>query len=280
MSQRVAIVTDSTASLPSWVAEELAIQVVPLKVRIGDRVENEDRIEHAELVVALRQETPVSTSEPDSSAFFWTYQGLADAGVEEVVSIHISGRLSGTCESARAAAARASIPVHVIDSLTSGMSLGFLAIAAAQAARSGTAAADIAATTTSRRPEHAELIYVDTLEHLRRGGRIGATSALVGTALSIKPLLTIAEGEVLQVARVRGAQRALSRLVDIGKATAAGRKLDAAVEHVDAPALAEQLAELLRARLPQLREVLVLPASAVLAAHVGPGAVGIALAPY
>ncbi len=280
MSQRVAIVTDSTASLPPWVARELGIHVVPLQVRIGDRVDNEDRIEHAELVAALRRETTVSTSEPDSSAFFWGYQGLADAGVEQIVSVHISGRLSGTCESARAAAARASIPVHVVDSLTSGMSLGFLAIAAAQAARSGTSVEQIVATITGRRPDHAQLIYVDTLDHLRRGGRIGAASAMVGTALSIKPLLTIAEGEVLPLARVRGAQRALSRLVEIGRTRAAGRKVDAAVEHVDAPELAEQLAAALRARLPQLREVLVLPASAVLAVHVGPGAVGIALAPY
>ncbi|MGA8114444.1 MAG: DegV family protein [Actinocatenispora sp.] len=279
MRQRVVIVTDSTASLPAQVVEELGIHVVPLQVRIGDTVDNENRVDRADLLAALRNETPVGTAEPPSSAFFWDYQGAADAGAQAIVSIHISSRLSGTCESAWAAGARSRVPVHVVDSLTSGMSLGFLVIAAAQAARSGAGAEEIVGIVTARRRDQDQLIYVDTLEHLRRGGRIGAASAMLGTALSIKPLLAIAGGEIVPLAKVRGTERALIRLVDIGGERVAGRTVDAAIEHVDAPDRADELVRLLRGRLPMMRETIVTCASAVLAAHLGPGTVGIALAP-
>lgn len=280
MSQRVAIITDSTASLPSWVRDQLGLGVVPLQVHVGDLVDNEDHLDRAALIAALRNDTPVATAEPSSSAFFWAYQDAADAGAQAIVSIHISGRLSATCQSARSAAARSRIPVHVVDSLTSGMSLGFVVIAAAQAARAGTPADEIVAEAVKHRSDNDQLIYVDTLEYLRRGGRIGAASALLGTALSIKPLLTVADGQIVPLARVRGSQRALGRLIDISGELVDGRVLDAAVEHVDAPDRADELVDLLRGRLSKIRETLVTPASAVLAAHLGPGAVGVSLAPY
>lgn len=275
----VAIVTDSTASLPAQVVAQLGIQVVALQVKIGRDVNTEDRVERSDLITALRQQVPVATAEPPSAAFFWTYQDAADAGAREVVSIHISGRLSATCESARAAAERAHIPVHVVDSQTSGMSLGLLTIAAARAARGGRSAADIVRLVTARQRQGDQLIYVDTLEHLRRGGRIGAASAFLGTALSIKPLLAVAGGEIVPLTRVRGTRRALDRLVDIARTRSAGRAVDAAIEHVDAPDRAAELAHLLGARMPATPQPLVTSSSAVLAAHLGPGAVGLSLAP-
>ncbi|MQA26502.1 MAG: DegV family EDD domain-containing protein [Micromonosporaceae bacterium] len=276
---RVAIVTDSTAALPPRVVAHYGIKVVPLQLHIGDRHTDEAHADPDEVARALHGDTPVTTSEPPSPEFFWTYSDAAYTGYREIVSLHISSRLSQTSHSAREAASRMRIPVHVVDSLTSGMSLGFLAVLATEAAMAGWSAAQIVRLLEERKAHGSQMIYVDTLEHLRRGGRIGKAAALLGSALSIKPLLELAEGEIVPLARVSGTQRALARLVDVGVKLSDNRPVDAAVEYVDEPRRAEEVARQMRARVPHLRRLVVTRASAVIAAHLGPGAVGLAVSP-
>lgn len=278
-SSRVAIVTDSTAALPPHVVEHYGIKVVPLRLHIGDHHTDEAHADPDDVARALRDDTPVTTSEPPSPEFFWTYSDATQAGYQEVVSLHISGRLSQTSQSAREAASRMPIPVHVVDSLTSGMSLGFLAVLATEAAMAGWSAAQIVRLIEERKAHSSQMIYVDTLEHLRRGGRIGKAAALLGGALSIKPLLGLAEGEIVPLARIPGSQRALAKLVDEGVKLSDNGPVDAAVEYFDEPRRAEEVARQMRARVPHLRRLVVTRASAVIAAHLGPGAVGLAVSP-
>ncbi|WP_203960377.1 DegV family protein [Actinocatenispora thailandica] len=279
MRQRLAIVTDSTASLPGDVAARFGIRVVPLQVKIGDQVTNEDRLDRAGLLAALRGDVPVATAEPSSSAFFWAYQEAAEAGAEAIISIHISARLSRTCAAAQSAADRSSVPVRVVDSQTTGMSLGFAALAAARAAAAGHAPGDVLALAAGQRAHINQLVYVDTLDYLRRGGRIGPAAAFLGTALSIKPLLGVDGGQIVPVTRARGTRRALSQLVELVGRGNGGRRVQAAIEHIDAPDRAAETARLLARRYPAIPEPIVTPSSATLAVHLGPGAVGLALSP-
>ncbi|MGH3648008.1 MAG: DegV family protein, partial [Micromonosporaceae bacterium] len=242
---RVAVVTDSTAALPPEVTKYYGISVVPLRLQIGVEETDEARADPAYVASALRTETPVSTAEPPSPEFFWAYSDAVHAGYSEIVSLHISGRLSKTSESAREAASRMSVPVHVVDSLTSGMSLGFLAVAASEAAAAGASGAQVAQLIEQRRQYATQMIYVDTLEHLRRGGRIGKAAALLGTALSIKPLLGLSGGEIVPLAKVPGTDRALAKLVTEG-VKRSRRPTDAAVEYFDEPERAEAVAAQLR----------------------------------
>lgn len=277
MHQRVAIVTDSTASLPPHLAARLGVRVVPLQVIIGQYATDEDRVDRSSLIAAMQSDVPVATAEPPAAELLRSYQEAELSGYHAVVSIHISGRLSRTCEAAREAAARSRIPVHVVDSLTSGLALGFLVTAAVEAAHAGAKAEEIVQLASTRHNPGDQLIYVDTLEYLRRGGRIGGAAAWLGSALAIKPLLGVADGVIVPVARVRGTERALNRLVDVTVERAGDRRVDAGVEHVVAPERAEELADRLRHRLPQLRDALVTPASTVIAAHLGPGAIAMTL---
>lgn len=278
----VRVVTDSTAYLPSELARTHGIEVVPLHVVVGgiDRVEGQD-ITAAQVAAALREYTIVTTSRPTPTVFAETYQRLADEGASGVVSIHLSSQMSGTVEAARLAAGEAPVPVQVVDSETIGMAMGFAVVAAAEAASSGAQVPDVLEAVHDRLGPSGVLFYVDTLEHLRRGGRIGAASALLGSALSIKPILAVRGGRIVPVEKVRTSSRALARIEamvveHVGKV---GHAVDIAVHHLDAAARAEQIAAQLRTIVPGEPTVLVVELGAVVGAHVGPGTVAIAVSP-
>lgn len=278
----VRIVTDSTAYLPEALVREHGIEVVPLHVIVGgkDHVEGTD-VGADEVAAALKAYTIVTTSRPTPQAFLETYDRLADEGATAIVSIHLSGQMSGTVEAARLAATEASIPVEVIDSETIGMALGFAVIAAAEASASG---ADVGAVC---RAVHAHLgpslvlFYVHTLEHLRRGGRIGAASALLGSALAIKPVLAVRGGRIVPVEKVRTSARAIARIEAMvtQHVQDGGVAVDIAVHHLDAGDRAQSIAAQLREMVPAARSVLVVQLGAVVGAHVGPGTVAIAVSP-
>lgn len=173
MRQRVAIVTDSTASIPLDVAEQLGISVVQLELRVGDEYNDERRVPHPRLAQAMRDGVAVSTGEPPPPAFFWNYTDAAASGVEAIISIHISEGLSRTCESARIAAAEVGIPVYVVDSRLVGLGLGFPVMAAAEAAVTGATAQGVMNVLDRRLRSTTQLLYVDTLEYLHRTGRVG-----------------------------------------------------------------------------------------------------------
>ncbi|HVK23472.1 MAG TPA: DegV family protein [Actinokineospora sp.] len=276
---RVAVVTDSTASLPAELAAQWRLLVVPVQVGIDGHLDDEGRVPHSAVLDALRSGRAVSTEPPAAAALFWAYQQAAADGADAVVSIHVSARQSKTYEHALQAAAQSTIPVHVVDSGTSGMSLGYAAAAAARVAAAGGDPARILATLARRLDTSSELIYVDTLEYLRRGGRIGAAAKLIGGALSLKPLLTMRDGQVAPLEKVIGAARALRRLADTAVSRAEGRDVDVAVEHVGAPEQARALLDAIAPRIPRARAAIITEVSSALAIHLGPGALGITISP-
>lgn len=271
----VAVITDSTAYLPDGLADEVSIGVVPLHVVLGSRTGAEGaEVSPQDVASALAERRlSVSTSRPTPGEFAAAYRA---AGSSRIVSVHLSSELSGTYDAAVLAAAEVEadgIEVLVVDSRTIAMGLGFVVLAAASAAASGAAAAEVAA--AARAVETDVLFYVDTLEHLRRGGRIGAAAALLGTALAVKPLLHVTGGKIAPLEKVRTASKALARLEQLAVDRAGDGSVDVAVHHLAAASKAEELAERLRARLPQVGTLLVSEVGAVVGAHVGPGLLGV-----
>ena len=281
----VGVVTDSTASLPPELARDRGITVVPLQVVIGGAVHDEGvagGVDPQDLAEALRQWTPVSTSRPNPDALLEVYEKLAADGAEAIVSVHLSSELSGTYESAQLAARRSPVPVVTVDSRQVGMGTGYAALAAADAVRSGATAQEAAEAARHRAAATTSLFYVDTLEYLRRGGRMGAAAALIGSALAVKPILKVVEGRVGSFEKVRTSGKALQRLEELAVEAAGSSPVDVAVAHLAAAERGQQLADRLSERLAgQLegREVSLGEIGAVLGAHVGPGMVAVTVAP-
>lgn len=276
----MAVVTDSTAYLPAGAAEWHGIGVVPLHVVLGRRTGREGlEVSPLEVAGALRERrVEVRTSRPTPAELAAAYRAT---GAGSVVSVHLSSRLSGTCDAALLAArevAAEGIEVRIVDSRTVGMGLGFAVLQAARSAADGSGLEQVEATAVRAAGRTTLLFYVDTLEHLRRGGRIGAAAALLGTALSVKPLLHVVDGAPAPLERVRTTSRALARMEDHAAAAAGNDPVDVAVHHLAAPARAGEIAERLRGRLPGLGELHVSEVGAVVGAHVGPGLLGIVVA--
>ncbi|MGW2161776.1 DegV family protein [Nonomuraea sp. NPDC001699] len=267
MPPSVAVVTDSTAYLPAVPG----VTVVPVQVVVGGIPRDEGAFT-GDLATA-------TTSRPSPSRFAACYDALAAAGATGVVSIHLSGELSGTVDSAVAAAGSAPVPVEVIDSRSIAMGLGYPVLAAARSAAAGaslTAVADAARRTATR-----TFFYVDTLEYLRRSGRIGAATSLFGSALMIKPLLHIVDGRISLLEKVRTSGRAIARLEDLVVEAAADLGgVGVAVQHMGARGRAELLGERLSKRVAGLGEVRVVEVGAVIGAHVGPGMLGVTVTSY
>jgi DegV family protein with EDD domain len=191
------------------------------------------------------------------------------------VSVHLSSALSGTWESAVLAAQ--DFPhgvVRVVDSRSTAMALGFAVIAAAERAAAGGSAAEVQGAATAIVDATRTMFYVDTLEHLRRGGRIGTAAALFGTTLSVKPLLQLVEGQIVPLEKVRTSTKALARLVELTVRAAGSREVDLAVHHVAAAERAGEIERQLRDRLPRLGTSEVAELGPVIGAHLGPGVVG------
>jgi DegV family protein with EDD domain len=276
----VRVVTDSTAYLPVDVAEASRLCTVPLSVALSGREGREGLdVSPADVARALAERRgTVTTSRPSPAAFTAAYQELFDAGATGVVSVHLSARLSGTHASATLAAKDFGARVAVVDSATAGIAVGFVALAAAEVAADGgdlDAARDAAEAAAERTTT---LFYVDTLEFLRRGGRISAASAFVGTALSVKPILHVVNGEVVLREKVRTAAKALARMADLATEAARGSDVDLAVQHLEAADRATTLHAELSARLgARVRRSYLSEVGAVVAAHTGPGVIGVAV---
>jgi fatty acid kinase fatty acid binding subunit len=272
----VAVVTDSTACLAPDPVQRLQISVVPLRVTMGSRTAIDGvNVSSAEVARALRSKITVSTSRPTPGEFAVKYRELLDSGASHVVSIHLSAALSGTWESAVLAAQ--DFPhgvVRVVDSRSTAMGLGFAVLAAAGRAAEGGSAAEVQGAATATVDATRTLFYVDTLEYLRRGGRIGTAAALFATTLSVKPLLQLVEGQIVALEKVRTSTKALARLVELTVRAADGRPVDLAVHHVAALERATALETQLREHLPRLGESQIAELGPVIGAHLGPGVVG------
>jgi DegV family protein with EDD domain len=269
----VVVVTDSTSYLPVDVAEQLGIRVVPLHVMIDGRSGRDGLdIGSAEVTLALRDRRSVTTSRPSPAEFAAVYQAALDSGAANVVSVHVSATLSGTWDSARLAAEDFGYgTVRVVDSRSAGMALGFVVLAAARAAAAGAPAAGVQDAAVATIDRTRALFYVDTLEYLRRGGRIGSAAALLGTSLSVKPLLQMSDGRIAVLEKVRTSTKALARLLQLTLDTAGSAPVDVAVQHLDAPDRAADLADRLRAEVPRLGDFYLCEVGAVVGAHLGPG---------
>ena len=277
----VAVLTDSTSSLPDGVAAQRGIRVVPLSVRLGAREGQEGvDIDTAQLCAALAdRRLDVQTSRPAPAAFAACYRAALDAGASAVVSVHLSRELSGTWEAARLAADEVGADrVRVVDSRAACMGLGYAVLAAADAADNG-GCMDEVATAASEVAGRCRMFFsLDSLERLRRGGRIGAAAAWVGTALAVKPLLHVAQGRILPLEKVRTTARAAQRLVELAAQAAGEGPVDVAVQHLGAAGRAEEVACRLRERLDVAR-LLVSEVGAVIGAHVGTGLLGVVVVP-
>ncbi|MFP4311857.1 MAG: DegV family protein, partial [Nitriliruptoraceae bacterium] len=277
---RVAVVTDSTCDLPAEVVEATGLRVVPLSVLFGDEtliagVELSTEAFHARLAAS---EVLPTTSQPAPAWFEEAYADCADDGYDAVVSLHCSAALSGTVALARDRARSAPLPVEVVDTRLVGGALGAAVLAAHAIAEAGGGVAEVVAAADHVRRTATSLIVVDTLDHLRRGGRLTGAQAAIGTALKVKPILHVTpEGRVEVRERARTWSRASQRLAALAVEAADGRVVDVTVAHVGAPDRAAQLLELVEGCV-EVRHRLATLIGPVVATHVGPGAVGLVVA--
>ena len=219
----------------------------------------------------------LTTSQPTPRAFSEVYAAAAAAGAREIVSVHLSGELSGTVHAAALAASDAPVPVRVVDSRTVAMGLGFAALAAARAASDGAEVGVVARRALEVADASRAVFLVDSLDHLRRGGRLSAASAALGTVLGVRPLLAVRDGRIEVVQKVRTKAAALERLTAVAAESVGRRGRPAlAVHHVGDDDGARRLADELATRTGL--EAVVTPVSAVLGAHVGPGVLAVVVA--
>ncbi|MFF7020942.1 DegV family protein [Streptomyces klenkii] len=280
MSRHVAVITDSTAYLPQRAMERHSITAVPLTVVLGDEALEEGTEISARCVAeALKKRRPVTTSRPGPEVFAAAYRAAAEAGAQGIVSLHLSSEFSGTYDAAVLAARDAEVPVRVVDTGMVAMALGFCVLAAAETVDAGGTLDEAVAAAEKRAQGTAAYFYVDTLDYLRRGGRIGAAQALLGSALAVKPLLQLEGGRIELREKVRTASKAIARLEEIAVERAAAGPVDIAVHHLAAPDRATELADRLRERLPALEELHVSEVGAVIGAHTGPGLLAVVVAP-
>jgi len=274
MNMGVKVITDSTADIPPELARRLGITVIPCLVRFGQKLYR-DRVDltHEAFYALLKKKRSVATSQPPVGVFEQVYRQAAERG-RQIISIHAASRLSGIYNAACAAARN--LPqavIEVIDSHSASLGVGLLVVAAAEAAQKGESLAAIAAQVREMAGRVRVLAILDTLDYIRRGGRVAWALALIGSLLSIKPLIMLKEGQVDLLERPRTLRAALRRLVE--RVHELGPLEQLWVLHTRAPELAERLADMLATIFPRERMCIV-EAGVTIAAHAGPGAVGVA----
>jgi DegV family protein with EDD domain len=272
-AENTAIVLDSTADLPDAADRFANWRVVPLYVLFGDgSLRDGVDIDPAGFYERLRASSVFpTTSQPTPRDFLACYEELG--GYERVFSLHVSARVSGTFESAeRAAAELGDGRVRAIDTQTASASIAMLALAIQRRLERGTSDEEIDALVERYLRERGLLFTVDTLEFLQRGGRIGKAAAFAGTLLQVKPILSIQEGEVVPVKRVRGERKAFGELAAaLETETKDEPAYRLGVAHAAAPERAAELEALVRERRPHAELELVVALGAVIGAHAGPG---------
>jgi DegV family protein with EDD domain len=278
----IQIVTDSSAHLPLAERQKYDIAVIPLKAIFGattyrDEVDLTNDQFYKMLPHAKDHPT---TSQPSAGEFEQVYQPFLDAG-KEIVSLHLPSKLSGTYASACAAKQeletqfKKALPISVVDTSWISMALGLLVIAAAQAAQAGQSRDQVVATVNALIPKLNLIFILDTLEYLRRGGRIGGARAMVGTLLNVKPMLEIKGGQVEPLEQPRSRAKALARLIEILGDRSGHKPLHGAVLHANARQDADELAKQVRAQF-ECKEFFIAEIGPAIGVHTGPNALGLA----
>ncbi|MGO4202093.1 DegV family protein [Rhodococcus sp. TAF43] len=270
----VVVVTDSSACLSPELVDRYGIRVVPLHLLSGgtDLRDGIDDVPDDLSGVTTSGASPGELGDAYAAA-------LADSGGDGVVAVHISRQLSGTWEAGRQAAHKLGEMVRIVDSESTGMGLGYPALAAARVARAGGSLKSVYQRAVEVAARGRTSIVVDRLDHLRRGGRIGTAAALLGTALAMKPVLHLVDGKLVLREKTRTSTKALAKLVDAAVEQAGAERAAIAVHHSQAPERAEEIAAQLKERIPDVSELIVTEIGSVLGAHVGPGAIGIVVCP-
>jgi DegV family protein with EDD domain len=275
---RIGIVTDSTAHVPDALVEKYDLRVANLSIQFGQDSVREHDITTEEFFRRAKEAPALPTSsQPSPDEFLRIYRDLA-RDHDSVVVVTMSHKLSGTINSARLAAGMMQdepLPITVLDTLSAWMGTGLQAIAAAQAAAEGKSHEECVALVENLTPRMQVLLVVDTLEYLQRGGRIGSAQAFIGSMLQIKPILTVRDGLVQPLERVRTKRKAVERLVEIMAEHVGRLPYTAAVGHTLAEGEADHLRSLIVQRMPQVRDLYMSPVSPVVAVHLGPGALGL-----
>ena len=274
-AENTAIVVDSTADFPEASQRFPNWRVVPLYVRFGDETFR-DYVElgPAEFYERLRAapETP-STSQPTPGDFLAAYEELA--AYDRILSLHIAGKLSGTLESARTAGREVGDKVRAIDSESASAAIAMLGLGIQRRLEQGTTDEEVDALVERYRRDAGLLFTVDTFEYLVRGGRVGRARGWAGELLHIRPILSIREGEVLPVKRVRGNRKAFHEFESaFESSTSDAPSLRVGVAHAEAPEKAEALRKMVRATRPSADVEIVTTLGPVVGAHAGPGTVG------
>jgi len=271
----VIVVTDSSARLPDDAVAEWGIRVVPLHILV-DGADLRDGVDEVPVDLYQRHVSTAGASPSELSAVY--REALANSGGDGVVAVHISTELSSTLGAAQHSAREFDGAVRVVDSRSAGMGTGFVALAAAHAARHGDDLNAVAAQAESTVPKIHAYLVVQRLENLRRSGRISATAFRLGTALALKPLLRIDGGKLVLAQRIRTTSKAIVAMVEQVLDVVGERRAALAVHHVDNPAAAAEVAATLAGALPGCGPAIVTDLGPVLGVHLGPGAVGVVLA--
>lgn len=270
----VAVVTDSTCDLSSEVAAAHDITIVPLNVHFGDEVfRDQVDITTDEFMERMAGATTLpTTSQPSIGAFETAFRAAAETH-DEIVCVVLSSKLSGTYQSAQIAAMNVAetIKVELVDTLSATYGLGFQVLRAADLAANGNDAATIASILRSELGHYHVVFFVETLEHLRRGGRIGKAAQMVGSLLQLRPLLRIDEGQVVPFERTRTRRKAMEALVAF--ASSVGVPEEIAVIYNTTPEDAHYVANQVATLTPE-HDVIVAQLGPVIATHIGPDVVG------
>ena len=270
-----AVVLDSTADFPEARDRFPNWRIVPLYVRFGDEsLRDYVDVTPSQFYARLRAAAELpTTSQPTPADFLAVYEELGS--YDRILSLHISGKLSGTYESARTAASELGARVRVVDTRTASAAVAMLALALQRRLERGTTDEEVDELIERYRREAGLLFTVDTFEFLRRGGRIGRASAIAGQLVNIKPILTIEEGEVVPLKRVRGNAKALAEFKRrFTQETEDAPSLRVGIAHADAPDRADVLATMVRRERPKSQIELVTSLGSVVGTHGGPGTVG------
>ena len=274
----VRIVTDSTSDIPADLARSLGVTVVAQNVHFGTETFKDNvTITPDDFYLKLVNSPGLpKTSQASPGEFKEAYDRLG-AGADGIVSLHVSSKLSGTCNSARLGAAQSSAicPIEVIDSAQASMALGLAVVASAEAANQGAAHHEVVSTARDAVARAQCFCLLQTLEYLRKGGRIGKAQALLGSALNIKPMIIVRNGEATPLGRVRTFQKALEKMKETALGFAPVEAL--AVMYSTTPEVAQLVADDLKDMAPPGAEPYITRFSPALGVYAGPGAIGIAL---
>jgi len=282
---RIHVVTDSGSDLPQAVRDELGIHVVPLSIQFGDDIYRDGvDLSVSDFYARLEGDVMPSTCQPSPADFQQKYLEIAEPG-DTVISVHLSSRLSGTYQSAVIASnmvAEDGIKVVAVDTKSASIGIGLVAVAAAQGVKAGLSLDEIMAR-VNYAIEHMHVFFVvDTLEYLRRNGRIGNAQALLGTLLNIKPILTLQDGVVSPLEKARGKAKAVKRLQELAaevKAKYPDRELAVGLTHAMVPTEAQVLAEALQRDLGMRENVIIGFIGPTIGVHVGKGTMALLMHP-